>query len=281
MSKLNTNSSEDKVKKVKHKRPGRPKGARNKTADDHMQEVVRLMLKEDPIRARQLQEWYSLFVESRDASVYTDKSPQDDMYAREIYIEQQVEEQWKEFITNNPIVLESPEACKQLRDTIRKKVTNSLLPLSANNLNQELIVNDGIFLDSLDVSASAGPGAYSQGSEFTAYEKVFIAEADFKRYLANETPSRLKVIKIVGDSMQPRLMNGQSCVVRLTNEFDQTGIYVFTYNDVLYVKRLLKTQNSLLAISDNPTYPPFTITGDRDFMIHGKVILSLLYSEIQ
>ncbi|RIY31976.1 S24 family peptidase [Psittacicella gerlachiana] len=136
----------------------------------------------------------------------------------------------------------------------------------------------GFFVEMLDVEASAGPGTYNEG--YVPTQQVFISNSEYYRNLYTENPNNLRVLKIRGDSMEPILHDGQTCIVRLENNFTSSGIYVFTYGDVTFIKRLQKTRDSFVAISENIKYPPFIIEDSQNFIIHGKLILGLDYTRL-
>ncbi|RIY32372.1 hypothetical protein CKF54_04970 [Psittacicella hinzii] len=136
----------------------------------------------------------------------------------------------------------------------------------------------GFFIEMLEVEASAGPGTYNEG--YAASQQVFISNSEYYRNLYTENPANLRVLKIRGDSMEPLLHDGQTCIVRLENSFTSSGIYVFTYGDVTFIKRLQKSRDSYIAISENIKYPPFIIEESNNFTIHGKLVLGLDYTRL-
>ena len=99
---------------------------------------------------------------------------------------------------------------------------------------------------------------------------------------ADETKSQLnennlKVINITGDSMQGTFENGDIICIDITvNQFQNDGIYVFTFENRLYVRRLQMIKNKLVVISDNKKYRDWEILTDEfdQLGIHGKVVLS-------
>lgn len=136
----------------------------------------------------------------------------------------------------------------------------------------------GFFLEMLDVEASAGPGTFS--NDYIASQQIFISNSEYYRNLYTENPNHLRVLKIRGDSMEPVLHDGQTCIVRLENSFSSPGIYVFTYGEVTFIKRLQKVRDTYVAISENVNYPPFIIEETENFIIHGKLILGLDYTRL-
>lgn len=126
----------------------------------------------------------------------------------------------------------------------------------------------------LDVYASAGNGSFLTGdlaADICAieFENEYFAQS-FQR--ANE--KGLAIINVTGDSMEPTLQNGDLLYVDTRkNYYLGDGIYVFSFKDRIYVKRLQFAGNKLLIISDNTRYQVWDITEDNEdqFIIHGKV----------
>lgn len=88
-----------------------------------------------------------------------------------------------------------------------------------------------------------------------------------RAWLLAKAPSlnwkRLEVITARGDSMSPTIKNLDFVFVdRSFSRIEDDGIYVLTFADTTYIKRVQKQVNgSLLLISDNPRYPSMLIEG--------------------
>lgn len=61
------------------------------------------------------------------------------------------------------------------------------------------------------------------------------------------------LINAEGDSMQPEIKNGDKLIIEIfnNNKITDNQIYVFVYNNQIYIKRLVKNINQLSVISDN------------------------------
>ncbi|MBA1924499.1 helix-turn-helix transcriptional regulator, partial [Escherichia coli] len=89
--------------------------------------------------------------------------------------------------------------------------------------------------------------------------------------------NHIKVINVRGDSMCPTIEPGDLIFVDVSiNQFDGDGIYVFGFDDKIYVKRLQMIPDKLLVISDNQIYREWGITSENEhrFMVFGKVLIS-------
>lgn len=137
---------------------------------------------------------------------------------------------------------------------------------------------DPVFrVEMLDVSASAGMG-FIQGSDII--DVIRSIEYNSERAAAlfgGRTPDAVKVINVRGDSMADTIEPGDLIFVDVSiNEFDGDGIYVFGFDDKIYVKRLQMIPDKILVISDNPKYREWSVdqSNEERFYVFGKVMLS-------
>ena len=141
--------------------------------------------------------------------------------------------------------------------------------------------NPGSLVDTTDkywikyfpsVSVSAGGGAYESEDNFESLEipPYFIHMLGGKDNLKN-----IDAINVVGDSMEPTLNNDNIIFIDKTkNDCNRDGIYAFTTEHGLFVKRIQKkVDGNLDIISDNKDYPS-QVLGVKDLKILGKVISS-------
>ncbi|HHW7546744.1 TPA: XRE family transcriptional regulator, partial [Mannheimia haemolytica] len=129
-----------------------------------------------------------------------------------------------------------------------------------------------IVIDVLDVEASAGNG--STGDLVEVVSKLYYVPYQFNLYFRGMNPESIRVINIRGDSMSPTFASGDMIFVDINiTTFDGDGVYVFTYKNHLYVKRLQMAGDALIVISDNSTYKEWRITEENfeQLYIHGKV----------
>jgi phage repressor protein C with HTH and peptisase S24 domain len=111
----------------------------------------------------------------------------------------------------------------------------------------------GEFVDipRLPLEASAGPGA-------TAAQEIPFDSFRFSRRWLREQglePAMLSSIRVMGDSMDPLLRDGDEILVDRTPRPLRAGIHVVRLDDALLVKRLEPAGERLRLISDNHAYP--------------------------
>lgn len=112
-----------------------------------------------------------------------------------------------------------------------------------------------------DLPASAGTGSFLDGENFTEVEvgEEVPATADFG-------------IRISGDSMEPRFVNGQIVWVQKQDTLNNGEIGIFFLDGNAYCKKLQDDEKGLYLISLNSTYEPIAITENQTFKIFGKVV---------
>lgn len=112
-----------------------------------------------------------------------------------------------------------------------------------------------------DIPASAGVGNFLDGDNFTEVEvgKEVPATADF-------------AIRISGDSMEPRFVNGQIVWVQKQDTLNNGEIGIFFLDGNAYCKKLQDGEKGLYLISLNSTYEPIAVNENQTFKIFGKVV---------
>lgn len=145
-----------------------------------------------------------------------------------------------------------------------------------NDVDDSHNKNNNYVIEVLNLTASAGNGFLN--NDIVEVIKCIEYDSEHAKTLFNGMPSsNLKVINVSGDSMQGTFECGDAIYIDITvNQFQSDGIYVFTFGNGLYVKRLQMIKNKLVVLSDNKQYKDWEITTDEfdQLYIHGKVMLS-------
>ena len=79
-------------------------------------------------------------------------------------------------------------------------------------------------------------------------------------------------VRIAGDSMEPRFVNGQTVWVKAAQDANNGDIVLFTLNDQGYCKKLRKDENGIALISLNKKYAPIPVREEDEFRIAGIVV---------
>lgn len=151
-------------------------------------------------------------------------------------------------------------------DSDSVRVVNMYEPEVANTIRVEI----------LDIEASAGNGTFLTRTEQGLLAQEFDLDF-FRRQFGRTDAKNLKIIAVKGDSMAPTLESGDLLYVDVAeNYFSADGLYVFTFDEHTFVKRLQKRGREMWAMSDNKEkYEPWQIHTDDPIYIHGRVVFSL------
>ncbi|MEN7537024.1 LexA family transcriptional regulator [Aurantiacibacter flavus] len=128
--------------------------------------------------------------------------------------------------------------------------------------------SDWVEVSRLNIDASAGPGAMHH------VEEAFDSFRFSRRWLAEQglEGAKLSAIRVVGDSMEPLLREGDEVLVDLREQPFRDGVYVVRLDDTLLVKRLASQGGGRFSLlSQNLAYPPISANAE-DFAIIGRVV---------
>lgn len=120
----------------------------------------------------------------------------------------------------------------------------------------------------LDVDASAGPGVAN------ATEQPFDTFRFSRRWLGEQglEAAQLSAIRVVGDSMEPLLRDGDEVLVDRRAQAFRDGIHVVRRDDTLLVKRVAAQGAGRFALlSQNLAYPPVNVE-EREIEVIGRVV---------
>ncbi|MXP41163.1 transcriptional regulator [Altererythrobacter soli] len=120
----------------------------------------------------------------------------------------------------------------------------------------------------LALEASAGPGA-------TPAEEIPFDALRFSRRWLRENgldPAQLSAIRVMGDSMDPLLRDGDEILVDRSPRPFREGVHVIRLGEALHVKLLQAVPpDRLRLISKNPAYEPVEVAA-QDVDVVGRVV---------
>lgn len=117
-------------------------------------------------------------------------------------------------------------------------------------------------------------GSVAAGTPIFA-EENYIGSEEISEELAST--GEFFGLKIKGDSMSPRIMEGDTVIVRQQDDAESGDIVIVLINgDSATCKRLMKYKEGISLISFNPAYEPMTFTNqdieEKPIKIIGKVV---------
>jgi len=144
-------------------------------------------------------------------------------------------------------------------------------------------VEDTVAVEKLDIRAAAGGGAINNIAKTEETREFPLWMLQKLTRTARGKPSKLRLIRTSGDSMEPLIRSGALLLVDETardprsspkpeNQWDHTDVYVFLQEEQLRVKRLhVDPKGVTIALSENTSYGP-EILRKQDFKVLGRVI---------
>lgn len=123
-----------------------------------------------------------------------------------------------------------------------------------------------------DVIASCGPGGFEMSQECIQYDvpaTLFPPSKNVKGY---------SMCHAKGNSMFPRIWDGDFviCEHKDNMKIENGEMYIFCFDDQIYLKRLTKNINQIVVESENPDFPTQYIEKEQMNDVHliGHVICS-------
>ena len=129
-----------------------------------------------------------------------------------------------------------------------------------SNLNIDTINTDYMMIP-LYESISAGYGA--SNSEFIEMIPVFGLKKNGTTYFA---------VKVEGDSMEPKIPNGSTIIIKKDIQIESGEIGAFNLNDENFVKQKKVVKDRLILHSFNLAYDDKVVNEFDDFVEYGKVV---------
>lgn len=119
--------------------------------------------------------------------------------------------------------------------------------------------SDDVLISRYDARAAAGLGTADNTGHIV--EKVLFS-ADFIRNKLRRDAKNLALIECAGDSMEPALRDGDELLVDTSATEPRSGpIYILRVGGALLARRVQpRMDGTVMILSDNPRYPPETIT---------------------
>lgn len=168
----------------------------------------------------------------------------------------------------------------EVRDQIVQVVEDTVAEVQSSNVvhadfsKSARAINGDILIPQYDVRGSMGHGQVSADyAEFL--RNVVVSGVQLEKLgLEYTSPANLSIITGWGESMAPTIKSKDPVIVdRGVTEFIGDGVYVITWDDMLYIKRLQSAGDGKLElISDNDKHKD-RIVSLGEVVIHARVLL--------
>lgn len=158
---------------------------------------------------------------------------------------------------------------------ISKAALNKFALIKSNDSNRAFAEQSSYLIDVLSLQASAGTGV--ENYQVEVIDTVSIPRIFFR---TPQNPAALKVIQVVGDSMEPTLRDGSYILVDTAAVDVVDGIYAIIIGSEIFVKRLqFNLDGTIDIISDNPAYETKrydpSAQGDVPVRVIGRKVLTV------
>lgn len=124
------------------------------------------------------------------------------------------------------------------------------------------------FYDNVAGSCGAGLMVFDESSH-----KISVPKDVISRY---STSNKYSVILAKGSSMQPEIMDNDKVIIKMWNgeQIIDDRIYLFRYDNEIFLKKLCKNFDQIVVKSNNPEFPHRFIEGDKikNLNIIGEVV---------
>lgn len=157
--------------------------------------------------------------------------------------------------TSKLLIVERAKALAELEAAQAAKKAIKIKPIEEPQDDEE---EEPLYLDMYDMPVSAGRGACIDYAKAETIQVPRTYETEQANYM----------VRISGDSMEPRFEDGDVVLVETTTELPQGGIGIFVLNNESYIKQL----GDGCLISLNPKYAPIPINEYDTCWLKGRVI---------
>lgn len=150
--------------------------------------------------------------------------------------------------------------------------------VQAVDFSRRRLRSDEMSIPQFDVRASMGHGQVVPDSYIETIRNITV-RADYLREqgVFYTHQDNLAVVTGFGESMEKTYRSGDPLIIdRGVNSVVVDGVYLFTLDGMLYIKRLQRLPRMIKMISDNESFEPYDIKGDEldSLIIHARVLMA-------
>lgn len=111
-------------------------------------------------------------------------------------------------------------------------------------------------------------GKAAAGNGYNYLDNIEIEQTIAKK----ERPKYDFIIKVQGDSMEPKIQNNALAFVKISTDFDSGKIYVVDNDGAVFIKKVYFEQDRIILKSVNSKYKDIEITFSEGFRVLGEVV---------
>lgn len=121
--------------------------------------------------------------------------------------------------------------------------------------------SDVIRVARYDATLAAGAGSWNDGKR--RLDDIPFTPGFFQKRLNRPSGAGFAVLTAMGDSMAPKIADGDLLLIDETDTRIFDGVFAFVLDGEARVKRFRKRMDGLTIISDNPAYPSEELAADQ------------------
>lgn len=159
------------------------------------------------------------------------------------------------FLNVDPVWLKTGEGSRDITTAV-----SPITSLVSNNEDEEHTYQ----IDRLDVQAAAAINGITNQDYPDIIQSIYFSKQGLIEVVGKKSTDNVYLITVPTDSMAPTINKGDLVFVDTKIDYyDTEGIYIFSLNGDLYIRRLMRLPTNVYkALSDNPLYPDFDIDGN-------------------
>lgn len=111
-------------------------------------------------------------------------------------------------------------------------------------------------------------GKAAAGNGYNYLDEIEVETTIIKK----ERPVYDFIIKVTGDSMEPKILDGSLAFVRVSTDYDNGKIYVVDDDGTVYIKKVYFENDKITLKSINDSYDDIIIDSSSGFRVLGEVV---------
>lgn len=139
-------------------------------------------------------------------------------------------------------------------DEFAREIENKM-NLDAGAMDSKLWEQNTV-LSVFDIQASCGGGMLAESACPDLIRDITLTKLAIKDLLGMDNLKNINLCSTCGDSMEPTIPRNSIALVKMDiKEFKNSGVYLFTFQDFIYIKRLHRGRDGVIHVtSDNQKY---------------------------
>ena len=128
-----------------------------------------------------------------------------------------------------------------------------------------------VLIEQLDIAGACGAGEPLLYEYPELLNVIGFSYEQARKLFSGRNMRNIKLVSTTSDSMTPTIPSGATVFIDVSEQrFMGDAIYLFNYQNHIYLKRLQRTPAGIIVKSDNKLYDTFPIEPEHEFHIIGR-----------